>query len=708
MKKLAFLTLMGLSLSMSATSLAATTDSTAPFPDVDSTHPFEEGIEYLKNDGVISGYPDGYYKPANEINRAEFTKIIVGALTDAPQGSNCFPDVKEDWYAKYVCEAKTRGIISGYPDGTFKPDQPIEFSESSKIIANAFGVTGDTDVPDPNSPDWFQPYVAGLGEEGAIPLSVEFFDENITRDEMAEMIYRLKAEKTDEASRTYKEIDGADGLDSDPFVPAKSCADLQNRFESMYELQNYGYGYSTGVIMEGDAVMAPAPTSGQAEEESGAADSSKSSEPGLGGGGSADYSTTNIQVEGVDEADVIKNDGKYIYIIKSNTVRVVEAYPAENMKELVTFTLGEEGESFYPTEMYVDGNQMTVIGSVSRSYEPVIEDSATTTSAEKLAYYPYYYVNRTKVFVVDMTDRTKPKVTRSVEFDGSYNTSRKVGSTLYIIMNEYPNYYYPLYYTETGAVYPDIAPDTFVPNMMDSAEGSERLVVPCNEILIMPKPESFNYIVAAAVPLSDTTKKVSSEVLVGDAQNVYASKTGLYVASTDWSTGIYRPYGDYGTAVYRFLLGDGTIDFDGRGKVPGTILNQFSMDEYNDSFRIATTKNEFVEGSQINNNLYVLDTANMDIEGKLENIAPGEKIYSTRFLGDRGYMVTFKRVDPLFVLDLSDPKNPKLEGKLKVPGYSTYLHPYDENHLIGFGNEVDESEQNPEMTSDDFIYYTAI
>jgi inhibitor of cysteine peptidase len=149
------------------------------------------------------------------------------------------------------------------------------------------------------------------------------------------------------------------------------------------------------------------------------------------------------------------------------------------------------------------------------------------------------------------------------------------------------------------------------------------------------------------------------------------------------------------------------IDYKGKGEVPGHVLNQFSMDEYNDYFRIATTVGNVWEGSSVNN-VYVLDE-NMETVGKLEDLAKGEKIYSARFIGPRAYMVTFKKVDPLFVIDLSDPTNPKVLGKLKIPGYSDYLHPFDENHIIGIGKEaVDASEQEVSQRSLDFAWYQGV
>lgn len=147
------------------------------------------------------------------------------------------------------------------------------------------------------------------------------------------------------------------------------------------------------------------------------------------------------------------------------------------------------------------------------------------------------------------------------------------------------------------------------------------------------------------------------------------------------------------TSIYKFALNDGSPKYIGKGSVAGRILNQFSMDEHQGNFRIATTVEKHNNNeNQMSNNLYILGSG-MNVIGKIENIAPNERIYSVRFLGDRGYMVTFKTVDPLFVLDLKNPNNPSILGELKIPGYSNYLHPYDENHIIGFGKEAIEVEE---------------
>jgi len=656
-----------------------------PFTDVASDYVNAKAIDYLKTAGILQGYPDGTYKPAAEINRAEFTKIVVASLYKDARGKNCFSDVKDEWYAPYICKAKAEGLIDGYPDGTFRPAQKIKFSEAAKIVVNALGGGVAADALTSSSGQWFEPYVNQLADKKDIPLSVEYFDENITRDEMAEMIYRLKANVTNKATRTLSEIAG------DGFVKVNSCADLKTRFveQGLYQLYS-GEGLN-GTVRVDEAMPVTSEKVSSPSEAVSAPTTGTS-----GGGGSTDYSTTNIQVQGVDEADLVKNDGRYIYLIRGNSLRIVDAYPADNLKEIVSFVLGDTNETFYPLEMYVDGNTLTVIGSATRNYpNPVVSEvtpasSGTTTKLAVDFAPPYFGHTRTKVYVLNITDRAKPKISRAVEYDASYSSSRKVGNTLYMVMNQ--SMYYPVPYYDGN--YPVVksgaaeAADAIVPKMLDTVVGTEKNIVPCNEIYLLPKARNFNYLITSAVPLADSKKEVKSVVLVGETGQVYASRENLYVAATDWAGGYLRPYSEYGTAIYRFALADGDIAYKNVGKVPGTVLNQFSMDESNGYFRIATTKNEWTPGSAISTGVYVLNSA-MNVVGKVEKIAEGEKMYAARFMGNTAYLVTFKRVDPFFVLDLKDPKSPVIKGKLKIPGYSTYLQPYDANHVLGFGNEVD-------------------
>jgi uncharacterized secreted protein with C-terminal beta-propeller domain len=243
------------------------------------------------------------------------------------------------------------------------------------------------------------------------------------------------------------------------------------------------------------------------------------------------------------------------------------------------------------------------------------------------------------------------------------------------------------------------------------------------------RPESFVTIAS----LNIKTQELTKETAVGSAQNLFASTSNIYLADQIWEyntedtnsivptelgalvKSIYYPNWSttQKTVVNKFHFSGGEITFAGAGIVPGTILNQFSMDEYKENFRIATTvETGYTEMGQVptnrsTNNVYVLDK-DMKLVGSLEGIAPDEKIYSVRFMGDKGYMVTFKYVDPLFVLDLSDATNPQILGKLKIPGYSDYLHPIDETHLLGIGKDVNELEDAEKVHSQGAVYYTAV
>jgi hypothetical protein len=175
----------------------------ADFPDVLSDHSNYDAINYVQSNNVIQGYNDGTYRPDIEINRAEFTKIVIGSVMDESQirGSNCFPDVRSEWFAEYVCTAQAQGLIAGYPDGTFRPTQYISFVEAAKIISNANNFLSES------SAVWYENFVRNLAEKNAIPVSINQFGKTISRGEMAEMIYRIKADVTSKVSRSYEDLD---------------------------------------------------------------------------------------------------------------------------------------------------------------------------------------------------------------------------------------------------------------------------------------------------------------------------------------------------------------------------------------------------------------------------------------------------------------------------------------------------------------------
>ncbi len=409
-----------------------------------------------------------------------------------------------------------------------------------------------------------------------------------------------------------------------------------------------------------------------------------------------DYSTTNVQVAGIDEADQTKTDGKYIYRLSNNTLYIVEAVPAGTMKVLATIAF-TDNNSQQATEFFILDNRLVVFGTTT-------VPAGSFTEEERSISIPSTMETFMKIY--DLTDRTEPRLERSLEVNGNYTTSRMIDSKVYVVLNT------PIYANSATKNNNDV----YLPLYRDSKiSNTEKPLVDCTEVRYIPDSVGTQYITLLGFDLRDTARLLEKEVILGSGETVYASAEHLYITETARSS-----YNDTSkktktgrseeTKIYKFGLDQGTIEYQGQGNVPGTVLNQFSLDEYEGNLRIVTTERnlrtdpliEFFFGEiRSRNNLYVLDPS-MKTTGQIEGIAPGETLYSARFMGKRGYLVTFKKVDPFFTVDLSDPQNPKILGKLKIPGYSDYLHPYDENHIIGIGKDTVQADNG------DFAWYQGV
>lgn len=362
-----------------------------------------------------------------------------------------------------------------------------------------------------------------------------------------------------------------------------------------------------------------------------------------------DFSQTNNQIQGVDEADIIKTDGEYIYYARRGQITIIKANENGDPEEMSNIILDS---GLNASEIFIDQNKVIIIGMYSKDYEQQIEP------------YYYQYDNYTKAVVYDTTDKQTPKLDREVEIKGNYLSARKIGDSIYFVANN------------------NIYGGNILPAYRDSANLDKEIVIGYNDICYLPVAvrESFTSIVGFNIDKPDEDAHI--ETIFGCGENIYMSENNLYIAGINYQANSAE------TNIYKYAISNGDIVFASSGSVPGTILNQFSMDEHNGYFRIATNAyGDSGKGYQEYNNLYILDSS-LNNAGSVEKIAPGERIYSVRFMGDRAYMVTFKTVDPLFCIDLSDPTDPKVLGTLKIPGYSDYLHPYDENHLIGFGKDT--------------------
>ena len=382
-------------------------------------------------------------------------------------------------------------------------------------------------------------------------------------------------------------------------------------------------------------------------------------------GSKEEFSKTNVQVEGVDEADIVKTDGNFIYYLTNSELTITDV---NNVK--LASKVEFDNKEFSPQEIFLKDNKIVVIGITNRKVEK--KNIANTEE--------YYPTNETYTTakIYNIEDRTNPKLERTIELEGYYLSSRMIGDNVYLISNKNIYAYLCNYYKAT-----QLDEEEFKPKYVDTATGESIKSINFDCIYYIPEFEDTNYLNIAAFNITNN-EPASINSYLGAGNQMYASSTNLYITKTKYN---YDDETDINTEIYKFNLKDATCTFSKTGEVPGSVLNQFSMDENNGYFRIATTDSTSWDSESNTNNLYVLNE-NLEIVGKVEGLAPGERIYSVRFMGNRAYMVTFVQTDPLFVIDLSDPTNPTVLGELKIPGYSTYLHPYDENHLIGFGENT--------------------
>lgn len=437
-------------------------------------------------------------------------------------------------------------------------------------------------------------------------------------------------------------------------------------------------------------------------------------------GGSNDHSDTNVQVEGVDEGDIVKNDGEYAYIVSRNRTKVfiVDVYPPEN-----AMIVSEIEVSWNIIELYLNDDKLVVVGGTTYDY---------------YWYYDYeYYTYTPEVFVnvYDIEDRENPELTRSVSQDGSYVGSRIIGEYLYLIIRQYSSsvekesdlpvaaskiYFapeYDYYYTFTTIMSLNVQNKLIEPNRqvilmgtsthiyvstkniylsylkrMSWVEKTERMV---DEVIIPMTPHDVSSEIKQVQNSGDSRydKLIQIDRIVGEYEDTLTDgeMDDYYDEWSDRNQGfeenIQRDIEK--TMIHRIRVNKGDIQYEASGAVPGYVLNRFSMDEYQDHFRIATTTGQLWGWTESlsKNHVYVLDL-DLTIVGAVEDLAEGETIFSARFMGKRAYLVTFEKIDPFFVIDLSNPENPSVLGELKIPGFSNYLHPYDENHVIGIGKDA--------------------
>ena len=373
-----------------------------------------------------------------------------------------------------------------------------------------------------------------------------------------------------------------------------------------------------------------------------------------------DYSTTNIQVEGVDEADIIKTDGQYIYLTSNSLIHIIKAYPPE--QATVSSTIKLNGTIL---GIFINEDKLVVF---TQEYPPWRDSPEIVQMIQA------------QIKIYNVENRNDPILENEITLDGYYYNSRMIGRHIYVVTN------HPAFIKDEEIVLPTITRN----NETEEVKAADIYYSDAEDYY-----HSFTTIVSINI---DTNEILHETVLVGHSASLYVSQSNIYMATPRYENGTQT------TEIHRIHIDNGDITYEASGKVPGYVLNQFSMDEYNSNFRMATTQGNiartFAQATSTNN-VYVLNQ-NLTIIGRLEELAPNEQIYSARFMGTRCYLVTFKKVDPLFVISLEDPTTPRVLGKLKIPGYSNYLHPYSDSLLIGIGKETVEAEEG------DFAWYQGV
>ena len=465
---------------------------------------------------------------------------------------------------------------------------------------------------------------------------------------------------------------------------------------------------------------------------------------GATGGSDADFSRTNVQVAGVDEADLVKTDGEYLYIISGQDLVIVKAGVGDELEIMSRVRLDER-----PVGMYVSGDRLALVSSSGSAgwgngvrMMPVLNVAQLYEHEAKPP--------TTTVTVLDITDRAAPTLVQKTELDGQLVTSRTVDGQLRLVLtNEIrlpmpitppvenvaddTSAARPLNTIRTGDIvnadidmiwWPDSSPahsvyetqEEYVARVRDeildairpqtrslALDGSVISETPLFDPTEVYRPESLFDRHVTTIATFDLTSNESgpaatASIMAASPAQVYATADSFYVfaqqAKPHHSVGLTLWAGDQSpaTSVWKFDIDAQThaVDLVAKGHFEGTLLNQFAADEQEGYLRVVAQADGWSSAGQ---SLHVLQQEGdeLKIVATMSGIAPNEVLYSVRFVGDRAFFVTFRKVDPLFAVDLSDPENPELLGELHIPGYSDYLQPIDENHLLAIGRGADES-----------------
>ncbi|MCL2482447.1 MAG: beta-propeller domain-containing protein [Propionibacteriaceae bacterium] len=391
---------------------------------------------------------------------------------------------------------------------------------------------------------------------------------------------------------------------------------------------------------------------------------------------SGTYSQTNVQVDGIDEADFVKTDGTYLYICKGSTVWVVSAAGSVSRHvatiDISALQTGGEVLTGPVVQMMISGSTLILF---AHGFATQSESWGSSGDWVGLS------ATSVKAIFYDISDPVHPVYQTVLSQSGSYAGSRLSDGTLYLVSQ---------YWVDTTGADP-ARPVTFAPTV-DTGDGP--VAVSPADIQIMPRVDQPSYCLVTAINVAQRSL-TSEQAVLGRADTLYMSTDNIYVASSQWNTSIVPGSGTSEvqgptTSIIRLAVNGGNLTFGSEGSVSGTLLNQYSLDQWNGYLRVATTGYDATGNKGAIAGLWVLDSSGK-LVGSIPDLASGESVQSVRFDGPVGYVVTFRQRDPLFSIDLTDPTSPTVLSALKIPGFSTYLHPFGDGLLLGVGVDTDDN-----------------
>lgn len=426
--------------------------------------------------------------------------------------------------------------------------------------------------------------------------------------------------------------------------------------------------------------------------------------------GGKDYSTTNLQMEGVDESDIAKIDGSYIYTVEDKYIVITDIRDGK-LEEVTRFLPKDCGAADRVMEIYVDGDQLILVvqgyetsldgnskaGSDKETSDKETSDKETKdeensdkeTAVSDVAKdgafcYKMNGKSTTQIQVYSIVDRKNPEFEGRLIQDGYYNTSRKIGDVVYLF-TQYNMTSDVTSYVEKKHGVEDLKEGNGVSSLAEAVIPKVNGEKVAASEIYLPESSGESGILVSSLDVNKPDKVLDSKLVISGYAQTYISKDALYLYEEDYDGAMI-------TNIAKFALDEGRISGVAAAAVRGYVRDTFAINASDGYLRVLTT--DYSTEDEVNA-LYILDE-NMKLTGQLTGIAPGEEIYAARFMGNTGYFVTYRNTDPLFTVDLSDPAKPEIIGELKVTGFSEYLHFWDDTHLLGIGYESDENTGNIE------------